>query len=346
MTTRSVVAGITPPRGPSVGEATTPSPPATPAPEAPAPPTTRSATASSRRRATVPASTPRRAPSLSGLSNDNVSNSWTNDTASETLTDNDDLTTLVNLSSTTFGATGGRGGTTSDDQNSHTFSDSSLDHGTEGDTSGTSWAYNYNDQSDLTTKITGPYFSSVVSTTSDSTHNDSGQDTTFNDDQGSDTFSSTSTTPSTGTSTQDSGGEQFGYAQDYSDAYTDQTVSHSSNDGQGHTSSSRTINHTDQGSNGWSWNVEGSDTFSMTATDPSTSESTWDIGAENYIQDQGQTSTFGDTSTSTSTVVNGTPTTSSTLTHTGGGTDTLSSGDQVGHNYGDITTDPDDGRRR
>ena len=81
----------------------------------------------------------------------------------------------------------------------------------------------------------------------------------------------------------------------------------------------------------------------MTATDPSTSESTWDIGAENYIQDQGQTSTFGDTSTSTSTVVNGTPTTSSTLTHTGGGTDTLSSGDQVGHNYGDITTDPTTG---
>ena len=100
---------------------------------------------------------------------------------------------------------------------------------------------------------------------------------------------------STGTSTQDAGSEQFGFSQDYSDTYTDQTVSHSSNDGHGHTTSSRTISHTDQGSNGWSNDVAGSDTFSMTATDPSTSDTSWDNGGENYTQDQAQTSTFGDT---------------------------------------------------
>ena len=68
----------------------------------------------------------------------------------------------------------------------------------------------------------------------------------------------------------------------------------------------------------------------------------WDVGAENYTQDQAQTSSFGDTSTSTrppSTALRPTR----APTHTGGGTDTLSSGDQVGHNYGDITIDPTTG---
>ena len=120
-------------------------------------------------------------------------------------------------------------------------------------------------------------------------------------------------------------------------------MNHASNDGHGHTSSSRTISHTDQGSNGWSMNVDGSDTFSMTATDPSTGDTSWDNGGENYNQGQTQTESFGDTSTSNSSTVNGTPTTSSTLTHTNGGTDTLSSGDQVGHLYGALSIDPTTG---
>ena len=280
---------------------------------------------------------------LSGLSNDITSVSWISDTGSETLTNDSDSTSQDTLAFTSFGASGTRDLDWTDVQNSRTFSLSSLDDGNENYTHGYGSFYSYNDQSDLTAQTTGPYFSSVVSTSSDSTHTASGQDDTFADDQGSDTFSSMGYVGSTGTSTQDSGSEQFGFGQTYSDSYNDQTINHSSNDGHGHTSSSRAIVHSDQGSNGWSWNVDGSDTFGMTATDPSTGATSSDDGGENYDQGQTQTESFGDTSTSNSSTVNGSTTTLSTLTHTNGGTDTLSSGDQVGHLYGAVSFDPTTG---
>ena len=280
---------------------------------------------------------------LSGLSNDITSVSWISDTGSETLTNNSDSTSQDTLAFTSFGASGTRDLDWTDVQNSRTFSLSSLDDGNENYTHGYGSFYSYNDQSDLTAQTTGPYFSSVVSTSSDSTHTASGQDDTFADDQGSDTFSSMGYVGSTGTSTQDSGSEQFGFGQTYSDSYNDQTINHSSNDGHGHTSSSRAIAHSDQGSNGWSWNVDGSDTFGMTATDPSTGATSSDDGGENYNQGQTQTESFGDTSTSNSSTVNGSTTTLSTSTHTNGGTDTLSSGDQVGHVYGAVSFDPTTG---
>ena len=83
--------------------------------------------------------------------------------------------------------------------------------------------------------------------------------------------------------------------------------------------------------------------MTATAPSPSTSDTSWDNGGENYAQGEAQTTSFGDTSTSTSSIVNGAPTTSSTLTHTNGGSDTLSSGDQVGHDYGAVSIDPTTG---
>ena len=87
---------------------------------------------------------------LSGLNNDSIWNSSTDDTASETITENDDLTTQDNLSSTSW-RHWHRSGNTSDVQNNHSFNNLSLDNGTENYTIGTSWSYNYNDQSDQTT---------------------------------------------------------------------------------------------------------------------------------------------------------------------------------------------------
>ena len=281
--------------------------------------------------------------SLSGLSNDITSVTWTSDTGSETLTNDSDSTSPDTLAFTSFGATGTRGADWTDVQNNRTFSSSSFDHGGENYTHGYDAFYNYTDRSDATTHTTGTFPAQVVSTSADSTHVASGQDDTFAEDQGSDTFSAMGTVGSTGTSTHDSGSEQFGFGQSYGDNYNDQTISHASNDGHGHTSNSHTIGHTDQGSNGWSWNVEGSDTFGMSATDPSTGATSWDTGGENYTQDQAHTATFGNNSISNSSTVSGISSTTFNLVHTGGGTDTLSSGDQVGHLYGAVSYDPTTG---
>ena len=103
--------------------------------------------------------------------------------------------------------------------------------------------------------------------------------------------------------------------------------------------------HTDLGTVTLSTGLQGSDTFAMQATDPSTGDTSWDNGAEVYLQGQSVSATFDDNAWGDSSPCDPSDSCSG-ATHNSGGTDTLSSGDQIGAQLRMELDRPDDGGHR
>jgi hypothetical protein len=179
-----------------------------------------------------------------------------------------------------------------------------------------------------------------TTTTEDATYTDNGTDYSITDDQGSDSFNETTGDLSSGSGTQVGGAASFGLHDQYVDHFSDLSTTHNVGDNEGNLESNATTTHSDHGDVDWSWGLQGNDTFTMQASDADTGDTSWDIGAENDFQTQSLTGSFTDSSSET---YDGGLTLESWSSDANGGSDTLSTGDTVDHNYGVVAVDPTTG---
>ncbi|SIN79230.1 VCBS repeat-containing protein [Singulisphaera sp. GP187] len=274
-----------------------------------------------------------------------ATNQWSNDQYSRSNSDNGSTSDgITNRTTAATAKSGGeRGGASSSTRKGVPFG-SSYDwgqnaqyvDGTEDVTQSSGWSYHYTDRSSSGSQTS----SNVTTSSSGTTHSDYGDDVSITDIRGTDLFGATTVDEWTGRNSQYDGSEKYHVHKEYSDRYNNKSSSSSTNDGQGGSTSQSHNEHTDQGEEGWSANVQGKLTFSMTATDPNTGDTIWDIGIENYVQDQAIAATFANKNSTDSSSTNGSGSYSNDSSQTSGGSDSQSRGDQISHRYGSTSENP------
>jgi hypothetical protein len=207
------------------------------------------------------------------------------------------------------------------------YGQSYTDTGTETYAASGDWSYSYGDEQSFGTHTSD----NVITSFTDSTHTDTGGGHTTATDEGSDDFNAATRNFATGTSIQYGGSEQFSVERDSSIDYSHRTVTGAN--GTTNSITSDVENHS-------TFNVEGDDSFAMSAVDPSTSDTSWDNGGEDY--NEGRTLSSYNDQAATTTFFSPIGLAGSTWDATidSGGTDTLSTGDQIDDDYGYVSTDP------
>ena len=232
--------------------------------------------------------------------------------------------------------TGSYGYDSSNAANPETFTGGSSAGLVETPTADVGESTQFTDQSTTATQINNGTFT----TTLGSTDNDNGTDYSITDNQGSEPFSATSGTLTSGNGTQVAGTVTFGLDDEYVDHFSDVSTSYNVGNYLSTLERNTSTSHSDNGGVDWLWDLHGSDTFTMQASDADTGISSWDIGTENYFQTQSLTASFSDNTSASSAYDGGMTTSGSGSSHGNGGSDTLSTGDQVDHNYGVVFVDP------